>query len=337
MQGSTVKESDTVQIPTFVLPVSTFLTAETRTVLQRWTKRQKEAIQVWRSVAGHDEDERAIRKYLEEVFYPPLIARYNSLYNVRIQPKTIAGVYTEIITPAQGVSSKNKERVLINLHGGGFTCGARYGGQIESIPIAAVGQIKVVSVDYRMAPEFRFPAATEDVTTVYRALLKDYRSENVGIYGCSAGGVLTAQTVASLQKDSAPRPGAIGMFCGAGSYWTEGDSAYIGAAVTGAPMRAAHENPYFKDTDSEDPLVFPVRSAQVMARFPPSLLIAATRDGALSSVVHTHSRLVELGVEADLHVWEGLDHVFFFDPDFPQSREVYEIAVKFFTRHLGKH
>jgi acetyl esterase/lipase len=73
-----------------------------------------------------------------------------------------------------------------------------------------------------------------------------------------------------------------------------------------------------------------------MAKFPPSLLIATTRDIGESAVVYTHSQLIKLGVEADLHVWEGLDHCFFGGFDVPESRDVYDVIVKFFDRHLGK-
>jgi epsilon-lactone hydrolase len=96
---------------------------------------------------------------------------------------------------------------LINLHEGGFVFGGRWGGQIESIPIAAVGKFKVMSVDYRMAPEHRFPAASGDVAAVYRELLNTYQPKNIGIYGCSACGLLTAQAVAWLQKEGLPPPG----------------------------------------------------------------------------------------------------------------------------------
>ena len=58
-----------------------------------------------------------------------------------------------------------------------------------------------------------FPAASEDIAAAYRALLKDHRPENIGLYGCSAGGTLAAQAVAWLQKEGLPRPGAIAMIC----------------------------------------------------------------------------------------------------------------------------
>lgn len=120
------------------------------------------------------------------------------------------------------------------------------------------------------------------------------------------------------------------MFC-AGAAWNEGDSAYLPANVS---RQTSLENPYFKDTDSNNPLTFPLRSPDAMAKFPPSLLIASTRDQALSSVVRTHSVLVARGVDADLHVWEGLGHAFYFDPALPESQEVFDVIVKFFDRHL---
>ena len=80
---------------------------------------------------------------------------------------------------------------------------------------------------------------------------------------------------------------------------------------------------------------FPVRSDAVMSAFPPSLLITATRDHALSSVVQTHARPVALGVPAELHVFEGLGHGFFYNPELPESREMYALVAAFFNAHLG--
>ena len=95
------------------------------------------------------------------------------------------------------------------------------------------------------------------------------------------------------------------MLCEGAGYWTEGDTGYIGMEMIGGNIWGkSTDNPYFKNTDPNDPLAFPIRSPSVMANFPPSLLVAATRDPALSSVVQTDSVLVSHGVEAELHVWE---------------------------------
>lgn len=169
-----VEENGTIHVPAFDLPVSSFLSAETRAVLERQRKDSEQLAKLCQWSTGADEDVIANRKCAEKHYYPAIIARHRARYKVDIKPETIAGVAIEIITPAGGVSENNQQRVLINLHGGSFKYGGRWGGQIESIPIAALGKIKIVSVNYRMAPEFIFPAASEDVAAVYGALLADY-------------------------------------------------------------------------------------------------------------------------------------------------------------------
>ena len=280
----------------------------------------------------------AIRKCEAEAFYKtPEYKHLRELYRVTMTPKQIGGIYTEVFEPSSGIAPQNAKRVLINVHGGGFQGGARTESHSESVPIAAVGKIQVISIDYRQAPEHHFPSASEDVEAVYRELLKTCKPSNIGIYGCSAGGLLTAQSIAWFKKKGLPVPGAVGMFCEGAAYWTEGDSGVTGEAFGwGSSSDTIGGNPYFKGVDPNDPLAFPVRSAKVMAGFPPSLLIAGTRDVALSSVVYTHSVLVAQGIDARLHIWEGLGHGFFLDPDLPQSREVYSVVAKFFDTHLGR-
>lgn len=259
-------------------------------------------------------------------------------YKVAISTQTIGGVLTEIFTPESGLAPQNTQRVLMNLHGGAFRFGSRAISQFESIPIASVAKIKVISVDYRMAPEYSFPAASEDVEAVYRELIKTYDPKNIGIFGCSAGGLLTAQSIAWLQTKNLPTPGAIGMFCAGASYFSDGDSGHFATMWEKRPANL-REDPAFEyllNVDSNDTLAYPVRSEEVMARFPPSLLISSTRDLALSSVVHTHMVLVQQGVPAELYVWEGLPHGFFVDALLPQSREMFDITARFFDQYLGK-
>lgn len=331
------EENSTIFVPAYDLPVSGFLDDETRGVLAR-ERREREVLDQCYPVYNY-QDFLAAEVYYEKHYYPALIAQHRARYPVSIQPQTLAGIYTETFTPQDGVSTRNQTRVLINVHGGAFLTGRRWLGQVESIPIAAVGQFQVISIAYRMGPEYRFPAACEDVAAVYRELLKTYPSQNIGIYGSSAGGLLTAQAVAWFQEKGLPQPGAIGMFSSAASYWGTGDSGHFFAAISGFSLSQTttpQENPYFENVDSTDSLVFPIYSAERIAKFPPSLLLTSTRDLALSSVVHTHGCLVEQGVRADLYVWEGLEHAFHYSPELPQSRRLYAIAAKFFDDHLDR-
>lgn len=184
-------------------------------------------------------------------------------YRVSVDAQTLGGVAVEIFTPEEGVSERNQNRVLINLHGGGFVAGWGTSSHRESLPIAALGRFKVVSIDYRHAPEYRFPAASEDVASVYRELLKQYLPENIGIFGCSAGGLLTAQSVAWFQHEDMPLPGAIGMFGAGAAYYDEGDSARLPSEINGGePPAATH--PYFGSDTLSNALAFPIQSREIM-------------------------------------------------------------------------
>ena len=266
------------------------------------------------------------------------VARMRKLYPVTVRHETIAGVRADVVRPAQGVSAANRRRVLVNLHGGAFLWGAGSGGLVEAIPIASLGRIEVITLDYRQGPEHAFPAASEDVEAVYRALLETHRPGEIGIYGCSAGGLLTGEAVARFIAHRLPVPGAIGTFCGS-LVTLAGDSAYVGPLLNGqgvpqAPLDLV-QLPYFRGADANDPMVQPGLSPGLLRHFPPTLLITGTRDMAMSSVVHSQALLSQAGVEAELHVWEGMWHAFFSDPELPESRQAYRTIVAFFERHLA--
>src|SRR4029453_9406404 len=137
-----------------------------------------------------------------------------TLYPVDRADTKIAGVHAYVYTP-KGAAA-NSRRVLINLHGRGFSGCWPACAELESIPIASLAKTRVVSLDYRQGPQHKFPAASEDVAAVYAQLLKTHAAQDVGIYGCSAGGMLTAMSVTWFQKHNLPRPGAIGILCPGG-------------------------------------------------------------------------------------------------------------------------
>jgi acetyl esterase/lipase len=85
----------------------------------------------------------------------------------------------------------------------------------------------------------------------------------------------------------------------------------------------------------DDPILSPVDLPRVLAMFPPTLFITASRDLAMSSAIYTNEGLSELGVPTELHVWDGLFHGFFYDPDVPESRACYRVMVRFFEHRLA--
>jgi epsilon-lactone hydrolase len=339
---SLIDTDGSIRVPTFEIPFSALASTRAKENLLESVDRQKEAGSI-KSVSAAQTRQRA-----DDIFMRPGVKRLRRTFAVQITPMRIGGVRTDVVTPVQGVAPENASRVLINLHGGGFAYGTSLTGQMESIPIASLARIKVISVDYRQGPEYRFPAASQDVANVYRELLKDYRPENIGIYGCSAGGWLAAEAVPWFQTHDLPRPGALGVF-GAGAMIFDGvtgDSAYVGWLLSGAlstdrvPMER-FSIPYFDvpGLDLNDPLVSPARSLRVLAKFPPTLIISGTRDFLFSEAIFTHSRLVRVGVDTELHVWEGAYHCSFaegvVDPKEPETREAWDVIVKFFESRLG--
>jgi monoterpene epsilon-lactone hydrolase len=328
-----IEPDGTVHMPAQTVPVSGFLSVEGKAYL-----------------AEHLANLRRPELLVQEDGVPALlagyIARQREIFPVEREETTIGGVHAYVYTPRSGMAAENRERVLIDLHGGGFRDCWPACAELESLPIASLGRIKVVSLNYRDGPEHRHPAASEDVAAAYRELLQTYRPENIGLYGCSAGGMLAAMSVAWFQRHGLPRPGAIGILCaGAASI---GGGAFGGdASYTTLPLGegrvlppAAGGNPvpmeYFTDTDPLDPLVAPASSPTVLALFPPTLIVTGTRSFELSNAVYTHTQLVKHGVDADLHVWEGMFHGFFYNPDVPESRECYDVIVRFFAERLGK-
>ena len=265
-----------------------------------------------------------------------------ALYPVDIEEVKIDGIVADVYTPKSGIAGKNKDRVLIHLHSGAHFLGSRWVGNIAAPPISVLGKIKVISVDYRQYPEAVHPSALVDTVKVYKALIKDYKPENIGIYGSSSGATYTGQLIPWIEKSGLPRPGAIGVF-GMG-FGPGSDSLFIGSIFFGYPTLTPErykkiitntDGTYFEGSSYGDPYVRPANYPNLLKSYPPTLFITATRDTGLSSVAYSHSQLVKSGVESDLHVWEGLSHWFISNPLLPEARDANEVIVRFFDKHLG--
>jgi acetyl esterase/lipase len=260
-----------------------------------------------------------------------------ALYPVNIASSTIAGIPIRIVTPIDSIPGDKVDRVLINLHGGGFTTDS--GSLTESIPIANLTQTKVVAVLYRLAPEHPFPAAVDDTVAVYKELLKTYKAQHIAIYGASAGGILTGEVAVKIKRLGLPLPGALGIFTGTGDFSKLGDTQAM-YSVTGL---AGHLNPpkegvqwltdYVGSADPKDPVLSPLYSD--LHGMPPTLFLTSTRDMMLSGTTILHRAFLNAGVDAQLVVFEALNHGFWYEANLPESREADEIIARFFDAHLA--
>lgn len=327
-----VESDGSVNVPAYRLPPSPYLSKEARAALPR-TASDSSAMLDRLVQSGAVPKVRANMRKMQA----GKIEALQKQYAVAVEETQVGGVHGYWVRPVVKPHGKRR-KLLINLPGGGFLVGdAASTGLIESIPLAGLGGFDILTLDYRQAPEAIFPAASEDVARVYRALLKAYRSRDIGIFGCSAGGLLTAQALAWFQKEGLPAPAAAGIFCASADARWAGDSWYWQKPIQGLTTPPAlDERFYYGGHDLADPLMSPIESDAVLRRFPPTLLITASRAGEMSAAINTHRLLVRNGVPASLHVWDGLNHAFYMQTDLPESREAFDVMVRFFQTSFSQ-
>jgi epsilon-lactone hydrolase len=288
-----------------------------------------------RPVSPHPPAPLAVQRKHTDQFRIARAAEARKLFPVNVHSKTIGGVRCDVITPLSTPEAK-RNRVLINVHGGGFVTDS--GSLVEGIPIAYLTKTMVVSVYYRLAPEHPFPAAVDDTVAVYKELLKTYKPKDMGLYGTSAGAVLTAEVGSGLKQRGLPMPGALGVFSGAGDMSQPGDSqalytvsgfrGYLKPPAGGPILKA-----YVGNTNPRDPVLSPLYSD--LRGMPPTLFVSSTRDLLLSGTTILHRAYLRAGNRADLAVFEGLTHAFWYDYHLPESRETLHLMASFFDAHVG--
>jgi len=274
------------------------------------------------------------RRKATDAFRVARAAQARKLYPVRVEERTIGGVRTDVVSPAE--AAEKQDRVLINVHGGGFVTDS--GSLVEGIPIANLTGMRVVSVYYRLAPEHPFPAAVDDTVAVYREMLKTHRPEHIGLFGTSAGAILTAQTAVRLKQLGLPLPGALGVFSGLGDFsrWEDSRALFTLGGFGGAQPEV-HPHPdesYVGKTDVKDPVLSPLFAD--LQGMPPTLFVTSGRDILLSGTTILHRAFLRAGAPAELVVFEALPHAFWYNYELPETKEALGIMAAFFGRTVGR-
>lgn len=224
--------------------------------------------------------------------------------------------------------------VVLYLHGGGFRIASALAYRAYGTHLASVMGARVLLVDYRLAPEHRFPAAVDDSFAVWESLLADGVAANrIVVAGDSAGGGLAASVTLQTIADGVLPAGTIclspwvDLTVTAGTYDTR-------AEVDAMFSRTAAEeaaSAYLADHDPRDPLASPVFGGWTGA--PPMLVVVGDHEVLLDDSHRLATVVGAAGVDVTLSVYPEMPHIFPFNyPAFPEAGQGLEEMAAFVRR-----
>ncbi|QDW37335.1 alpha/beta hydrolase [Bradyrhizobium sp. KBS0727] len=253
---------------------------------------------------------------------------------VRCEGVSAGGVDGEWIQPANAP----RDKAVLYSHGGGFRIGSVASHRDLIAQIAVASGCRVLAINYRLAPEHRFPAALDDALAAYDWVLgQGLKPANVAFAGDSAGGNLVLAAMLALRERRLPLPGAAVLM----SPWT--DLAATGASyVSRAEADPIHQRPMILalaknylggQGDPCDPLASPLYAD--LTGLPPLLIQVGDCETVLDDSVMLADKARAAGVEVDLQVWDGMIHVFqMFGAELPEAHRAIAEIARFLDRHL---
>lgn len=209
---------------------------------------------------------------------------------------------------------KNERMVLLQLHGGGYIGGMRNAYRSFAGLYSELGRgMSVLTVDYRVAPEYPYPAALEDAIYAYNWLLQaGWQEDEIVVAGDSAGGGLAMALCMYLKNQNRKLPaGIIAM-----SPWTDltqSGASYIDnyekdPLFGNTRDSLIYNKDYVQDEDTTNPYISPLYGN--FTGFPPMLIQVGSYEMLLSDSVLVAEKAKRAGVKVRLSVYEGMFHVF---------------------------
>jgi acetyl esterase/lipase len=240
---------------------------------------------------------------------------------------------------AEWVQAPNSHRsVILYLHGGAYALGSIAIHRDFIARLAIATQMRCLAINYRLAPEYPFPAALEDVTTTYYWLLdQGFAAKKIMIAGDSAGGGLALAAILSLKDMGEELPaGAICI-----SPWL--DLAMTGASyyekakidpILNAASLKMYASYYAYENSLTNPLISPIYAD--LAGLPPILIQVGTDEILLSDATRFAEKARETDVKVTLEIWEEMFHVFQLISFLPETKEALAHIAKFVVQYIEK-
>ena len=293
--------------------------------MRGWIVKQILKISMSRSMEYAD-----MRKSIEKLGRARNVSR-----DIIIEKTEIAGVQAEWAYP----TGTGKKKIIIFLHGGSYCVGSVSSYRAFTTGLAKESKLPVLSVDYRLAPEYPFPAALNDVKAVYNKLLATGTLANDIIFlGDSAGGGLSMAVAMSLRDLHLPLPKAIALL----SPWMDlsmsSESCLVNASkdfVNYIDFDRKCAIAYANGEDITNHLVSPVFGH--FKNIPPLFIHGAAIDIYLDDSIKTINKARADGVDVTYKIWKGMFHIFtVFYKYTPEGKKSFQDLVVFIKHHLSQ-
>jgi epsilon-lactone hydrolase len=207
-------------------------------------------------------------------------------------------------------------KVLVYTHGGGYTILSANSTLSNAAIIANTTGLRVISIDYTLAPLSKWNQTTDEVVSVIKTLVNEQGyslKDDIAMFGDSAGGGLVAGSVLKMRDEGVGIPAAIVLW----SPWTdvtgEGDT-YV--TLKNADLLISEDlmlenmaGAYANIADQKNPYVSPIYG-DFSNGFSPALIQVGTKEILLSDSVRLYQALDQAGIAVKLDVYEGMPHVF---------------------------
>ena len=240
-------------------------------------------------------------------------------------------------SPVQGewISARDgptSDRVIYYLHGGGYISGSAKSCRPITATLARCSGARVFALDYRLAPEHRFPAGVDDALAGYRRLVSiGIAPGSIAVVGDSAGGGMTAALALRIRDAAEPMPGSLVCL----SPWTDmtgtsdslttntrRDSMFFGEDIT------RYASVYLGNQSPRDPLASPLFAD--LGGLPPLLIQVGRNEVLLDDARNLHKRILADGGSSELHIYDNVPHGWHYGAPFvPEARKALREVAKF--------
>ena len=265
---------------------------------------------------------------------------------ISVIPEMADGVYGEWLQYLNDAPDKIQDKVILFLHGGGFQTGSCLSRREMASNIGVRAKMDTFIINYRLAPEYKWPAGLMDCVTAFIWLLKKgYKPENITVIGESAGAAYTLTMCHYLRDHYLPLPGRICPFSPPADLLHKTDAwftnlpndAMLGRNASEEEiaelLEKAHNDElpfgnilFCTEEEAASPYVSPVRGS--FKGFPKTLIEAGAYELLADDARWIYEKMTEEGVDVKLHMWDELFHVFALLP-MPESDEVCEEIAAF--------